>query len=164
MLCHKACHGLHCRSLTREDWETNLLPIVQEAKYPELTSAALTLDLFNVAASWVSSRAFGVDSYHGKLCTRIAAFLGQVLSINQSISFCVLGANRGPTYSQTVQSTFKQPLIVFDVCNRASTFGTSSLLLSSCTCESHMCHMHLRCLMRVWQWYLTGMRSAMKRA
>ena len=82
MLCNKACHGLHCRSLTQEDWQTNLLPIIQQAKYPELTSAALTLDLFNVAASWVSSRAFGVDSYHGTLCILIAAFLGDALSIN----------------------------------------------------------------------------------
>lgn len=56
-----------CRAYTKEDWETHLLPLVQQAKYPELSSSALTLDLFRAAASWVASRAFGVDSYHGTL-------------------------------------------------------------------------------------------------
>lgn len=53
------------RTLTQEDWETNILPLVHDAKYPMLNQAGMNLDLFRVAASWVASRAFGVDNYHG---------------------------------------------------------------------------------------------------
>ncbi|DBA84491.1 TPA: hypothetical protein ACH3X1_006110 [Trebouxia sp. C0004] len=53
------------RALTQEDWETNILPLIHDAKYPMLNQAGMNLDLFRVAASWVASRAFGVDNYHG---------------------------------------------------------------------------------------------------
>jgi len=55
-----------CRTLTQEDWEINILPLIHDAKYPMLNQAGMNLDLFRVAASWVASRAFGVDNYHGK--------------------------------------------------------------------------------------------------
>ena len=54
-----------CRQLTQEDWETYLLPLVTQ--YPALSKPSMNLDTFRVAASWVASRAFGVDSYHGEL-------------------------------------------------------------------------------------------------
>ena len=54
-----------CRQLTQEDWETYMLPLV--TKYPPLSKPSMNLDTFRVAASWVASRAFGVDSYHGEL-------------------------------------------------------------------------------------------------
>jgi SET domain-containing protein 6 len=51
-------------ALMREDFEEVVLPLV--AQYPErLPPAAFTLDRFMAAASWVASRAFGVDSHHG---------------------------------------------------------------------------------------------------
>ncbi|DBA79474.1 TPA: hypothetical protein ACH3X2_007744 [Trebouxia sp. C0005] len=53
------------RTLTQEDWETNILPLIHDARYPMLNQAGMNLDLFRVAASWVASRAFGVDDYHG---------------------------------------------------------------------------------------------------
>lgn len=52
-----------CRELTKEDWETHLKPLVTQ--YPALKQPSMTLDSFRVAASWVASRAFGVDNYHG---------------------------------------------------------------------------------------------------
>lgn len=59
------CVSMHgCRELTQEDWETHLLPLVSQ--YPALSHPSMTLDTFRVAASWLASRAFGVDSYHGK--------------------------------------------------------------------------------------------------
>ena len=48
----------------QEDWETHLLPLVTQ--YPALKQPSMTLDSFRVAASWVASRAFGVDNYHGE--------------------------------------------------------------------------------------------------
>ncbi|DBA97673.1 TPA: hypothetical protein ACH3X3_012565 [Trebouxia sp. C0006] len=53
------------RTLTQEDWETNILPLIHDARCPMLNQAGMNLDLFRVAASWVASRAFGVDNYHG---------------------------------------------------------------------------------------------------
>ena len=52
------------RELTQEDWETHLLPLIDQ--YPALNHPSMNLDTFRVAASWLASRAFGVDSYHGK--------------------------------------------------------------------------------------------------
>ena len=54
-----------CRALTQEDWETHLLPLVTQ--YPTLNQPGMNLDSFRVAASWVASRAFGVDHFHGEL-------------------------------------------------------------------------------------------------
>ena len=49
-----------------EDFEEHIVPLM--GKYPdELTRAQdFTFERFKVAASWVSSRAFGVDSWHGE--------------------------------------------------------------------------------------------------
>lgn len=50
--------------LMREDFEEAVLPLV--ARYPgRLSPGAFTLQGFHAAASWVASRAFGVDSFHG---------------------------------------------------------------------------------------------------
>jgi hypothetical protein len=50
--------------LTQEDFETNVLPLVHQ--YPDrMPLPAFNLQTFRIAASWVASRAFGVDSYHG---------------------------------------------------------------------------------------------------
>ncbi|KAK9789397.1 hypothetical protein WJX73_003152 [Symbiochloris irregularis] len=52
------------RELTAQDYEQNIAPLL--SKYPDrLRSAQMTLDLFHTVASWVASRAFGVDDYHG---------------------------------------------------------------------------------------------------
>ena len=51
--------------LTQEDFETNVRPLVEHAD--RLKPDAFTLDTFRTAASWVASRAFGVDSFHGAL-------------------------------------------------------------------------------------------------
>ena len=61
----------------REDFEEHLLPWA--AQFPErLRLIDFTWDRFRVAASWVASRAFGVDGWHGaggnhaaKSCTPI---------------------------------------------------------------------------------------------
>ena len=51
-------------SHTQEDFETHVLPLVCE--HPTLfKSEFFTLENFRMAASWVASRAFGVDSHHG---------------------------------------------------------------------------------------------------
>lgn len=69
---------------TREDFITNVLPLVNE--YPEqLAAHAFTLDNFRIAASWVASRAFGVDSYHGMTCASMQVKLKQAL-----LRFCLL--------------------------------------------------------------------------
>ena len=66
-----------CRTLTQEDWENNILPLTHDAKYPMLNQAGmnLDLDLFRIAASWVASRAFGVDNYHGKSRVLISIYI-----------------------------------------------------------------------------------------
>jgi hypothetical protein len=49
---------------TQEDFETHVLPLVEQ--HPMLLKAEVfTLANFRKAASWVASRAFGVDSHHG---------------------------------------------------------------------------------------------------
>ena len=51
---------------TQEDFETHVLPLVKQ--HPMLLKAEVfTLANFRKAASWVASRAFGVDSDHGDL-------------------------------------------------------------------------------------------------
>ena len=50
--------------LTAEDFEEAVAPLV--ARHPgRLSPGAFTLQGFRAAASWVASRAFGVDSFHG---------------------------------------------------------------------------------------------------
>ena len=54
-----------CRELTKQDYELHIAPLL--AKYPDRLNAALLKQIsFNAAASWVASRAFGIDSYHGE--------------------------------------------------------------------------------------------------
>ncbi|CAL5222086.1 g4393 [Coccomyxa viridis] len=49
---------------TQDDFETHVLPLVEQ--HPGLLKAeTFTIDNFRRAASWVASRAFGVDSHHG---------------------------------------------------------------------------------------------------
>ncbi len=51
--------------LTEEDFDTNVLPLARQ--HPDrLAANAFTLEAFRTAASWVASRAFGVDSFHGR--------------------------------------------------------------------------------------------------
>ena len=51
-------------ALMHEDYEEHVLPLVEQ--YPErLRAGDFTPERFMVAASWVASRAFGVDSHHG---------------------------------------------------------------------------------------------------
>ncbi len=50
--------------LAAEDFNAHVPPLC--AAHPErLPARRMTLDAFRAAASWVASRAFGVDSYHG---------------------------------------------------------------------------------------------------
>eukprot|EP00884_Botryococcus_braunii_P003688 jgi/Botrbrau1/1331/Bobra.0063s0043.3 len=52
------------RKLTQEDFEETVVPLLEQ--YPErLQRDKFTLDMFRTAASWLSSRRFGVDSFHG---------------------------------------------------------------------------------------------------
>lgn len=49
-----------------QDYETHIVPLL--ATYPDrLDATQLTQASFNAAASWVASRAFGIDDYHGML-------------------------------------------------------------------------------------------------
>ncbi len=50
--------------LTLEDFETHV-PALVEQHADRLRADSFTLESFRVAASWVASRAFGVDSFHG---------------------------------------------------------------------------------------------------
>ena len=51
--------------LTAEDFEEAVAPLA--ARHPgRLSPGAFTLERFRAAASWVASRAFGVDSFHGE--------------------------------------------------------------------------------------------------
>ena len=51
----------------REDFEEHLLPWA--AQFPDrLRLPEFTWDRFRTAASWVASRAFGVDGWHGASC------------------------------------------------------------------------------------------------
>lgn len=52
--------------LTREDFEEVVLPLVARLHPGRLSPGAFTLERFRAAASWIASRAFGVDSFHGK--------------------------------------------------------------------------------------------------
>ena len=49
-----------------EDYEEHIAPLV--GKYPHQLRRAqdFAFERFKIAASWVSSRAFGVDSWHGE--------------------------------------------------------------------------------------------------
>ena len=48
-----------------EDYEEHIAPLV--GRYPDQLRRTqdFTFERFKIAASWVSSRAFGVDSWHG---------------------------------------------------------------------------------------------------
>ena len=49
---------------TQEDFDMHVQPLVEQ--HPGLLKAeTFTIDNFRRAASWVASRAFGVDSNHG---------------------------------------------------------------------------------------------------
>jgi hypothetical protein len=53
-----------CRRDTAADFETEVVPLLsQGADY--FDASKMTLESFRVAASWIGSRAFGVDDYHG---------------------------------------------------------------------------------------------------
>ena len=49
-----------------EDYEEHIAPLVK--RYPDQLGRPqdFAFDRFKIAASWVSSRAFGVDSWHGE--------------------------------------------------------------------------------------------------
>lgn len=53
------------RAAMAEDWSESIAPLLD--KYPRRLSPreAFSLERFGVAASYVASRAFGVDDYHG---------------------------------------------------------------------------------------------------
>ncbi len=49
----------------QEDFETHVLPLLE--RYPgRFTTDYITLGNFKVAASFVASRAFTIDDYHGE--------------------------------------------------------------------------------------------------
>ena len=49
---------------TEEDFQEHVLPLIEQ--HPGILKAEVfTLHNFRRAASWVASRAFGVDSHHG---------------------------------------------------------------------------------------------------
>ena len=49
---------------TQEDFDTHVSPLVEQHQ-GLLKAETFTIDNFRRAASWVASRAFGVDSHHG---------------------------------------------------------------------------------------------------
>ena len=52
------------RQHTEEDFTNDLLPVIQ--RHPHIfIQEAMTLAAFRTAASWVGSRAFGINRYHG---------------------------------------------------------------------------------------------------
>jgi SET domain-containing protein 6 len=55
----------------REDFEEHLLPWARQFS-DRLRLVDFTLNRFRVAASWVASRAFGVDGWHGVKHQRLA--------------------------------------------------------------------------------------------
>jgi hypothetical protein len=58
------------RAAAAEDFEEHVQPLVE--KYPgRLRPDFLTLDNFHAAASFVASRAFGVDEWHGAVARRL---------------------------------------------------------------------------------------------
>lgn len=77
---HRAANDIE---LTQEDYETNVLPLLD--LYPKrMPRHAFTLDVFRVAVSWVASRAFGVDSYHGKHHTSVTTSLLCIICVKLS--------------------------------------------------------------------------------
>ena len=57
---------VHCRQFMLEDYKEHIADLV--GRYPDQLTRAqdFTFERFKIAASWVSSRAFGVDSWHGE--------------------------------------------------------------------------------------------------
>lgn len=65
---------------TQEDFEMHVIPLVKQ--HPRILKAdVFTLDNFRRAASWVASRAFGVDSHHGAILLAIKTAWYTVLAI-----------------------------------------------------------------------------------
>ena len=54
-----------CRSDTATDYQEEVLPLLEKDGGRLFNATKMTLDHFRVAASWIGSRAFGVDDYHG---------------------------------------------------------------------------------------------------
>ncbi|BDA50036.1 probable N-lysine methyltransferase SETD6 at N-terminal half [Coccomyxa sp. Obi] len=68
--------------LTQEDFDTNVLPLLRQ--HPDrLATDAFTLEAFRTAASWVASRAFGVDSFHGMSMVPLADIFNHKAAIVQ---------------------------------------------------------------------------------
>ena len=65
---------------TQEDFEMHVIPLVKQ--HPRILKPDdFTLDNFRRAASWVASRAFGVDSHHGEILLAIKTAWHTVLSM-----------------------------------------------------------------------------------
>ncbi len=65
---------------TQEDFEMHVIPLVKQ--HPRILKAdVFTLDNFRRAASWVASRAFGVDSHHGAILLAIKTAWHTVLAM-----------------------------------------------------------------------------------
>ena len=59
------------RVLTEEDYRDGVLPLI--TRHPDVfDAAALSLTAFRNAASWVGSRAFGVNAFHGAPCSAVS--------------------------------------------------------------------------------------------
>ncbi|CAL8465452.1 g4988 [Coccomyxa elongata] len=68
--------------LTQEDFDTHVLPLLRQ--HPDrLAANAFTLEGFRMAASWVASRAFGVDSFHGMSMVPLADIFNHKAAIVQ---------------------------------------------------------------------------------
>jgi len=64
-----ARYGPSCRRDTADDFEAEVVPLLsQGAEF--FDASKMSLESFRVAASWIGSRAFGVDAYHGALCRK----------------------------------------------------------------------------------------------
>lgn len=67
-------------SAMEEDFSSHLQPLPR--RHPRRLQAAFwTLDNFKRAASWVASRAFGVDSWHGDAMVPLADIFNHKASV-----------------------------------------------------------------------------------
>ena len=57
---------VHCRQFMLEDYEEHIGPLVGKHSNQLRRAQDFTFERFKIAASWVSSRAFGVASWHGE--------------------------------------------------------------------------------------------------
>lgn len=75
LLCRPAC-----RENMAEDFETHVLPLLE--RYPgRLRREGITLENFHVAASYVASRAFGIDDYHGESTINFCWWAGGIAMV-----------------------------------------------------------------------------------